>query len=235
MDEKTVKELIKTRKAVRQKYNALKSSISEQNIRLEKELRPVTQPLQELIRTIKTEPVVKTEPKSPKLESTAKFQLSPLKPRKSNVYEKYLPHNLPSFLNDEDVFLSYSDLPQSQNEPNDRFSSTMIEPTTDEPTIQEMRDQVLDITTKPSYQEYLEFFDPLVRDFIDGQIKDTKDQFDYKYGIKHDLDTAKFKIGNTEVDFEKKDLKVGNLRYEGTPGLYELLLKKILLGTKRQI
>ena len=42
MDEKTAKELIKTRKAVRQKYNALKSTISEQNIRLEKELRPLT-------------------------------------------------------------------------------------------------------------------------------------------------------------------------------------------------
>ena len=53
MDKKTAKELIKTRKALRQKYNALKSNIFEQNIRLEKELRPLTQHLQELIRTIK--------------------------------------------------------------------------------------------------------------------------------------------------------------------------------------
>jgi hypothetical protein len=233
MDEKTAKELIKTRKAVRQKYNALKSNITEQNIRLEKELKPLTLPLQELIRTIKSEPLIKTEPQSPKLESTTKFQSSPLKERKSNIYKKYLPHNVPTFLDDGDVFLSYSDLAHPQTEPSDRFSSTVIEPVIEEPTAEELHEQLLDMTTSPAYQEYLEAFDPHVRDYIDNQIKDTTDAFDFKYGIKHDMTSDKLKIANTDVDFEGKDLKVGSLRYLGTPGLYELLFKKNPLGYKK--
>ena len=105
-----------------------------------------------------------------------------------------MPHNVPSFLGDEDVlFLSYNDLAQSQIKPSDRFSSSMIEQTTEEPTLEDIQSQVLDITTKPVYQEYLKGFHPLIRDFIDDQIKDAKDQFDFKYGITHNMEMVNLK------------------------------------------
>lgn len=61
MDERTAKELIKTRKAVKQKYDALKRDISENQIRMAAEFKPITQPLHELLKTIKTEPLIKAE------------------------------------------------------------------------------------------------------------------------------------------------------------------------------
>lgn len=224
MNEKTAKELIKTRKAVRQKYKALKSDITEQQSRMEKELKPITQPLQELIRTIKTEPFIKKEQHSPQIYSTPKqkfsFSTPKTKPRKSNVYDKYLPSNAPSFLGEEDVFLNYEDIAQSRIDPESSPDTTI------EPSIQELREQVLDLTKGPGYQDFLESYDPLVRYYVDASIKDREDKFDHKYGLSHDVETEKFRIANSLVDFQGKNFKVEGVTYEGTPGLYELMFKK---------
>lgn len=228
MDEKTARELIRTRKAVRQKYNALKSDVSEQQIRMEKEFKPITQPLQELIKTIKTEPFIKQEMGSPKIFSTPKqtFQFSTpkTKPRKSNVYDKYLPRNLPTFIEDDDVFLNYEDLPQSRINSDDSG--------TPEPTMQELIEQVENLTKGPGYEQYLEAYDPLVRTYVDASIKDREDQFDHRYGLIHDIEGEKFKIANSLVDFDGKNVIVEGRTYEGTPGLYELLFKKEPIGYK---
>ena len=180
MNEKAAKELVKTRKAVRQKYNALKSDIASKEIRMEKEFKPITQPLQELIKTIKTEPFIKQEHHSPQMVSTPirtfQFPTPQVNPRTSNIYNRYLPQDMPSFLEDDEVF----EMDQSRRSSSDR---------TIEPTVAELQQDVLELTRAPAYQEYLEAYDPLVRKFVDAQIKDTEDKFDHKYGLIHDMDT----------------------------------------------
>lgn len=214
MNEKAAKELVKTRKAVRQKYNALKSDIASKEIRMEKEFKPITQPLQELIKTIKTEPFIKQEPHTPQMVSTPIRTFQFPNARTSNIYNRYLPTEMPSFLENEDVF----ELEQS------RSSSS------DEPTIADIRENVLELTRLPAYQEYLDSYHPLIRKFVDGQIKDTEDKFDHKYGIIHDVNTEKYKIANSPVEFIGKDFTVEGVKYLGTPGLYELLFKKKPVG-----
>ena len=64
MNEKIAKELIEARKAVKRKYKALKSDVTALQIQQEKEFKPITEPLQELIKTIKSEQIIKAEPHS---------------------------------------------------------------------------------------------------------------------------------------------------------------------------
>lgn len=229
MDEKAAKDLVKTRKAVKQKYLALKSEISQKQVRMENEFKPITEPLQELIKTIKTEPQVKLEKYSPQLVSTPNtqfpFSTPKINKRKSNVYEKYLPLNMPSFIGDnDDVFLSYNDIAASRIDPSSQ--------TITETPLQELRQDVLNLTKGPAYQEYLESYHPLVRGFVDGLIKDVDANYDHRYGLTHDVNTEKYQIGNSPVEFVGKDLLVGGVQYDGTVGLYELLFKKQPVGFK---
>lgn len=52
-------------------------------------------------------------------------------------------------------------------------------------------------------------------------------EFDKKYGIRHDAIAEKFYIGDSQINIDGPDLVVQNKRYKGTPGLYELLFKKV--------
>ncbi|KAL1487470.1 hypothetical protein ABEB36_015859, partial [Hypothenemus hampei] len=92
MDEQLAKELVKARNAVKRKYRALKTEIMESQIKKEKDLKPVTEPLKELIKNIKTEKkTVKEEEKSLSPFNLSKYE-QPLKPRRNtNIYKKYLP------------------------------------------------------------------------------------------------------------------------------------------------
>jgi hypothetical protein len=138
--------------------------------------------------------------------------------RRSNIYQKYLPFELPSFMLDEDVF-----------EENERPLSSTIRGDEDEPTlepsIQEIREDIHNLTQAPGYKIYLESFHPLVRSFVDSSITGTRDT-DHKYGLYHDINSEKWKIGDTEADFQGQDFKIKDLTYKGTVGLYELLFFK---------
>lgn len=232
MNEKLAKELVKARKAVKRKYQALKSDIEESQVRQEKELKPITQPLQELIRAIKLEPTIKREPHSPQQPSFS----TPNQPEKTqtNVYERYLPFETPSFLrneeifqtdDDDDVFLNRSEQPglnsttisQSRGRQQSQNDSTIIEPTTEE-----IRRDLLELSRTPAYNEYLESFHPLIRAYIDISFTG-KRNLDHTHGFVHDVETEKWKIGDSLVDFVRDNIMVKNLTYKATPGLLELL------------
>lgn len=52
-------------------------------------------------------------------------------------------------------------------------------------------------------------------------------QLDNVYGIRLDPNTKKFMMGDSEVEIDKNDIKIGDTWYEGTTGLYELLTLKV--------
>ncbi|KAL1493608.1 hypothetical protein ABEB36_009308 [Hypothenemus hampei] len=202
MDEQLAKELVKARNAVKRKYRALKTEIMESQIKKEKDLKPVTEPLKELIENIKTEKkTVKEEEKSLSPFNLSKYE-QPLKLRRNtNIYKKYLPTE------------------QLESNFPTQAESTVINTTLTEPSLQEMQQDLLELTRNKGYEEYLEFFDPLVRSFIDIGIKGER-HTDHTHGIVHDISTEKFKIGNTPIDFEGPDLKLNNLTYCHEGGHY---------------
>ncbi|XP_050293430.1 uncharacterized protein LOC126735159 [Anthonomus grandis grandis] len=235
MNEKLVKELIQARQAVKRKLKSLKTDVAKSQFRQEKEFKPITEPLKELIKAVKAEEKIKTEPLTPPAFSTPqkfKTDLSPQKRRQTNIYNKYLPSELPSFLtredtfeindeNDDDVFFNQQ---SSLREP--RLSSTrrdnLDESTITEPTTKEIRQSIFELTRSPAYEQYLEAFHPLVRGFVDASLKSERD-LDNTHGLFHDAENEKWKIGDSEADFVQQNFKIQDLIYEGTPGLYELL------------
>lgn len=216
MNEKVAKELVKARSSVKRKYRALKADIFESQMRQSREFKPITEPLQELLRSIKTEQMIKQEPSTPS-KFTTPLNTAKVKGRKTNIYNKYPMFQYPSFLQDEATF---------QTEDDDVFiDDNPLQPFTHEspkPTTEEIRKQIFETTQSSAYDDYLSSFDPLVRQYIDSSFK-TDRNLDHTHGLTHDVETEKWKIGDSVVDFDGKNIKIKNVVYQGTPGLYELL------------
>lgn len=76
-------------------------------------------------------------------------------------------------------------------------------------------------------------FGPLPKQYIEGFLKDTLREFDDGIqGIKYDPETNKYKIGNSEIVFNRKDnnFTINGTKYTGTLGIYELLFKRQPIG-----
>ncbi|CAH2018234.1 unnamed protein product [Acanthoscelides obtectus] len=111
MDPKLAKELVKTRKAVKQKYLTLKSDIAATERELQQQFKPISEPLQKLLSKVeapKQELQIKEEQSTPpSVTSTPKKRQSFNKQLSENVYQRYLPPVNYSFLED-----TYSNLPE---------------------------------------------------------------------------------------------------------------------------
>lgn len=80
--------------------------------------------------------------------------------------------------------------------------------------------------TDESFQDYLSQYDSLPRFYIKAMLSDDKNEFDHKYGVRHNPEKEKFYIGDSQLQFAGSDIVVKNKNYRGTYGLYELLFKK---------
>jgi hypothetical protein len=76
-----------------------------------------------------------------------------------------------------------------------------------------------------AYEQYLQTFDEVPRQYIDAMIRDRKRQFDHRTGITHDAIQERFFVGASEVKFVGSDITVNDTFYKTTPGLYQLLFK----------
>lgn len=217
MDKKLKERLIKTRKAVKRKLQAFKEGAIARESELEKTYEPITKKIRELYdvssSSIKQEKV-KTEPEDDVTES-----LAPPRIHESN---KLLSESIPRFIETETTFESEGQQEEEEDEeedngiPDENLSNIMSES-----------------ISQVAWQEYLQQYDPLPRYYIEGLITDTADTYDQSTGVKHDAVLNKFTLGNFEIDFEGKDILINNIRYNGTPGLYELIFKKDPLGYKK--
>lgn len=217
MNEQIVKELIKKRKHVKDKLKALKTEIIQSNLELKKAYKPISEPLEKLIENIKSEnlPKIKSEK-----ENGQDIIIDKNHPNKSSSPKKKFPlSNSKQFLPTEitflkDEFLNDSDLPsETFIDEHNSFESTR-------------KDDIINETNLPGYESYLENFHPTVRYYIDKSIKDVSDSFDHYHGIVHNIETDKFKIGDSELDFRDNNVIVHNLTYPATVGLLELLFLK---------
>lgn len=83
-----------------------------------------------------------------------------------------------------------------------------------------------DVNDEQSFLNYLEQYESLPRKYIHEMYTGDPNLFDHKTGVRHDPETEKFYIGNSQLYIDGSDVVVKNKKYKGTPGLYELLFKK---------
>lgn len=209
MDEKLKQRLIRTRKAVKKKLQSLKEGEIKKEYELEKSYAPVTKKLRELSSKLYDVGDIKDENLKiePKIEETENRPFS-------STDAEVLVEKIPSFLDT-------SVITQSEPEP--------------EPAAEDDLDLTRDIThsmSNEAWNEYLDQYDPLPRHYIEGLFLDRDKDYDSTTVVKHDPIVDKFKLGNADVNFEGKDLIIDGKKYDGTPGLYELIFKKQPLGFK---
>ncbi|CAG9771500.1 unnamed protein product [Ceutorhynchus assimilis] len=212
-----------SRKAVRDKFQALKLASSTAQLELEKAYRPITQPLKDFITNIgKAEPLTFKEeeefnpeeefstPKSsyktstPTREKTRKSGKTPILPFEQPSFFDMSINRLPSVRE----VASIREMPALREMPPIREEVTFeSSPQSSTETIRNLSD-ILEQTKQsiqtyvghPVYLDWLSDFHELPRTYIDNSVKDTEHKFDHNYG---------------------------------TPGLYELLFKKEPVGDKK--
>lgn len=215
MNTQVKRELIRVRNAVRRKLQALREGAIEQDLLLRKSYEPLTEPLEELAKGFRSvQDSIKTEPKREELEP--EFKITPPKKKESD-----LPPIPEESVQDVDGTLEVSTI-------------LPVQACDEEQCYQYTREQIREMANHPTFRAFLEDYDELPRYYVEGIITDTENAFDNPNGIKYDLIQNKFFIdGDIEMQIDGKDIIIDNTRYSGTPGLYELLLKKEPTGYKQ--
>lgn len=111
------------------------------------------------------------------------------------------------------------------SEPSD-IKQHIINETIDEEKNQSQLLNPSTVVNEQSFIEYLDQYDSLPRKYIREMIQDDKNEFDHKYGVRHNTLSEKFYIGDSLLEINGSDVVVKGKRYRGTIGLYELLFKK---------
>lgn len=196
-EEKLKQELVKTSKAVKQKYKSLKAGATEEKRLREQTYRPIIEPLKEIIKESKKAAAatsVKDEIKMEKKEPTK--QPADLTRRSFG----------PSFLADEFI-----------------AESTPATIEDDDEDIR--RDNVTQLTSSNEkvLNEFLDQYHRLPRYYVQKILQDTDKEIDYTLGVHYDPELDSWSLGKTRLYIVGPDILINNVKYKGTPGLYELL------------
>lgn len=227
MDKRLAGELIKARQAVKKKYESLRSDIVESELKLREHYKPISEPLKELISSVKEEGSKKINDISQiKVEqgpglfvsSPPQTTSTPLKTTSSR--RRVL--KTPAFLEDDTIAESEAELPSvTQSDTNVDMTSSVYK---------KARKEYEQMTRTMIMDNFLDQFEGLAKEYVDKLIHDTEDEFDVQTGVRYDLMNDKFSIGNKQLDFDGEDVFImdGNqkVRYKASRGFYELLFKK---------
>lgn len=124
------------------------------------------------------------------------------------------------------IYESASDEEKENKSHSSRPKSSRTNKTVSAATQQQQQKTYRQKLTDESFQDYLDQYDPLPRFYIKTMLSDDMNQFDHKYGVRHNPTTEKFYIGDSQLQIEGPNIVVKNKLYKGTRGLYELLFKK---------
>nr|XP_022906805.1 uncharacterized protein LOC111418493 isoform X2 [Onthophagus taurus] len=255
MNKTIAAELIAAREVVRDKIRSLKEDLEESRIRSETAYAPIARPLQDIVAKLDTAPLLsipkrslspkeekliskiqryspdisdvpaKTEteyfirkPKVPLKEQRRKFATST--PEKRLVSSPTSSPLGPLAHAEEEV---YEVPPGEEEELLDSSEDTGALISDAHNRIERLKDEIEERLESPEVQAALSQFHPLPRTYIVGLTTDLKDDYDRLYGVRETPEG--FYIGVSPVHFEDQDIHVGNFKYTGTVGLYDLLFK----------
>lgn len=198
--EDVTEDLIQTRNEIRKKYLDLKRGDIDQMVAREKAFKPIIDPLKEILQNEEDHVF------SPKINST------PLKRHNSDI----IPPPAPKKLIRKNSFHS---IPLNELKENDATGNA---------------EDHFDLSPESSFltKNYTSLFQDKVGNIAGQYMKlylGENPDLDPVYGIRRELNEDGqflFKIGDSDLDVEHNDIKIGDRWYEGTPGLFELMVKK---------
>ena len=225
-------ELVKTRAVLREKFKNLKRLQQEDNAQIQSFFKPIVNPLRELINVQKSSmyrPPPPPPPSSPgpHQRQQAFYHSSPLEKKKNKI--KQLEDASVSEIKDDDLFTTVvgevdadSVVDDNDDDDNDDDGDNREPPEFFIETPEETA--ILRRTDTTLFKENLgNVAGDYMKLFNRPDLEKTRDQ---TYGIRYEPRTGQFMIGSKSVEIDKNDVKIGEEWFEGTPGLYELLIKK---------
>lgn len=206
----TKKDLLALSDIIRNKYQQLRAGQRNESFALETRFKPIIEPLKKLV-TIKNETSeIKTPPiPSPHINYTP-FVKKASKKRKLSYGEgkQEEQDERVDFLQDSNVDVYEESDVES---PQAHFQAAMSTPGSKQSAKTYFKGLYGDIAGKYIFEMFTN---------KNSRVIDTV------YGLRYDKDSDQFYIGSEQAKIEKNDLNVNGEWYEGTIGLYELLVKQ---------
>lgn len=249
---KVVKEIAKTSEAIRKKYLALKVGKMDAETNLQTNLRPIVEPLQQLVKnTVTTTPVDKNkflyddeedqkdeeeDGEEEEEHSTAESIVTPVatKKKKTEKVRKLFKKNAYKILHSTPTTLktavaSPADI-TTMKTPVQAQNVQIFESTANtSPTLESSMRKIFENSNTENNERssfLLENLGPLAREYLHNFYMGTAKTVDNVYGVYHH--DNKLMLGNLVFDVTNDDkIIVGGNKYDGTRGLYELIFKKI--------
>lgn len=206
MDMRIQADIIKAADSIRKKLKLLKRGLVDSENISKQKFAPLLKPIETLIdltseKRGKKEASTKREPESP---------LADIIPVKSKVKKKHH-HSLVS----KDSSVQTGD-ESDEGEKTPLYRTEIYE-------TPEAAEVAWEHWTQDS-----QHYGPLSKEYLDALVLDTKDRFDFKFGVREDPKSKKWFMGNKEIAFDNEDyVHIDNKMFRGTRGLFELLFKKL--------
>lgn len=221
--EQLAREIEKTSDAIRKKHRALKTGRIEEEIAMERRFKPIVAPLKQIVeesQPIKRKEEIKEERiiKKRTSDDGASYELSKATSSKKQRFEQaYDAMDSPAITSTPRTMIGPATLTNKALE--DVFE------TTDDSFGTSVQHQMQTLEGRKTLSEH---FGPLgqkyIGDFFSGGGKEKI--IDTVYGVR--LDKDGMMLGNKKFDMDINDnIIIDGVRYAGTPGLYELIFKRL--------
>lgn len=227
LDGSLKKNLIKTRNIIKKKFLKLKKSRMEVNKILEKNLKPLIDPLKAIAANIKKEPssTIKMEPKTEEEKQEENDDVFDLEAVDRGVKRRRESHDF-QFLKKRK-----SSQPISQQDFDDLGppfiqTETIAETSPTRLSTEFMQQQYNLPEARDEINTSLSQFESLPKKYLQLIISDTVGLTDNQYGIRFNPDTQEWMIGDSNVEIDGNDIIVKDRKYQGTNGLYQLIFMK---------
>lgn len=206
MDNKLIKEIIKTSNAIRKKYKALKTGRIETETQLEETFKPITSTLKELTASVKLEPKGEIKPKEEerKMEKADDDDDEIYTPP-ARKYLKMEATSTPFQFGESSLPLDDDDDASGDEDADDEFATPIRSST--------LKERSLFTVGSPS--QVVNKYKKLVND--------NSSYVDNTYGVYH---SGGWKIGNSTLKVANENIVIKDKQYKITEGLFELLFMK---------
>lgn len=226
-EQRVKRAIIKARRAIQQKCKAIRVGRMEVDNEFQTRYKPIIEPLKEIAAVSGAFPseTKRKEFKQSQITPTKKTKLQLVKNKATfsesesdldieKLHERSKINRVPDFQPAHVVA-----------ESSDHENSQVGSPDVDK-NIAALRDTL----NSSVIDDFLEQYHPLPRQYLEELIRDTNNACDTTYGVRYDVETDRWQIGDSYIEIEGKDLLIKERKYLGTPGLYELLFKVTPIG-----
>lgn len=230
--EKIAREIAKTSESIRKKYRALKTGKMEEDVALERQFKPITDPLKQLVENTVESDAPKIEPLSltfgDKHEEKIKEPKQGIKRARINMS-----------INDSPIYSTPNRSKRRKQFSNIATVSTPIKvqprQTIPSPSVEEIYETTPDsfvtsvrheLETSEGQKTFRDHFGPLAQKYIGAIMSvDKNKSMDYVYGVK--FTSEGMMLGDKSFDVDKEDnIIIDGIKYTGTEGIYDLIFKK---------